>query len=154
MKKKGQAATEYLLTYGWAFMAILVTVGALAYFGVVNPTQFVPDRCNFGSQMDCVDFMIDDSTGVHMMIVNNYGKDIRIMDINSVNDPGLNCELEANALPQPIPLGEKKEIICTTSSISLDKGGKRQIPMTITFRRDEAGSVEHNVTGEVYSIVQ
>ena len=34
MRKKGQAAMEYLMTYGWAILIIIVVVGALFAMGV------------------------------------------------------------------------------------------------------------------------
>lgn len=39
--KKCQAAMEFLMTYGWAILVVLVAVGALFYFGV-----FDKDNCN------------------------------------------------------------------------------------------------------------
>jgi len=51
--KKGQAALEFLSTYGWAFLVVLVMIGALSYFGVLNPSNFVPENCNFGSSLSC-----------------------------------------------------------------------------------------------------
>src|ERR1051325_8340737 len=36
-KQKGQAAMEFLFTYGWAILAAIVAIGALAYFGVFSP---------------------------------------------------------------------------------------------------------------------
>ena len=36
-KKRGQAAMEFLMTYGWAILAAIVAIGVLAYFGVFNP---------------------------------------------------------------------------------------------------------------------
>ena len=51
--KKGQAALEFLTTYGWAFLVILVMIGALAYFGVLDPSNFVADRCVMGSPLSC-----------------------------------------------------------------------------------------------------
>lgn len=40
MKKKSQAAMEFLMTYGWAILVVLVFLGALTYFGVFNPDNF------------------------------------------------------------------------------------------------------------------
>ena len=37
MHKKSQAAMEFLMTYGWAILVVLVAIGALAYFGVLSP---------------------------------------------------------------------------------------------------------------------
>ena len=44
-RKKGQAAMEFLMTYGWAILVVLVAIGALAYFGVLSPDRFLPERC-------------------------------------------------------------------------------------------------------------
>ena len=33
-RKKGQAAMEFLMTYGWAILAAIIAIGILAYFGV------------------------------------------------------------------------------------------------------------------------
>jgi len=52
--KKGQAAMEFLMTYGWALLVVLVAIGALAFFGVLNPGQFLPDQCLFFSGFSCL----------------------------------------------------------------------------------------------------
>ncbi len=40
--KKGQVAMEFLMTYGWAIMVVLVAIGLLAYFSVLSPDKFMP----------------------------------------------------------------------------------------------------------------
>ncbi|USN45609.1 MAG: hypothetical protein H6502_00565 [Candidatus Woesearchaeota archaeon] len=51
--KRGQAALEFLTTYGWAFLVILVMIGALSYFGILSPDRFTSERCNFGTEVVC-----------------------------------------------------------------------------------------------------
>lgn len=41
--KRGQAAMEWLETYGWAILVVLAAIGALAYFGVLTPKGFATD---------------------------------------------------------------------------------------------------------------
>ena len=41
MRKKGQAAMEFLMTYGWAILAAVIAIGVLAYFGVFTPGKYV-----------------------------------------------------------------------------------------------------------------
>ncbi len=53
--KKSQAAMEFLMTYGWAILVVLVAIGALAYFGVLSPDRFLPSRCTLPSGIACVD---------------------------------------------------------------------------------------------------
>ena len=35
--KRGQTALEYLMTYGWALVVIVIVIAALYYFGVFSP---------------------------------------------------------------------------------------------------------------------
>jgi len=60
--KKGQSAMEYLMTYGWAILIILIAVGALFYLGVFSPS--VPNTCMFSAPFSCIggDILIQDST--------------------------------------------------------------------------------------------
>ena len=51
--KKGQAAMEFLTTYGWAFLVIIVVIVALWQFGVFDTTSRIPASCNVGSMLDC-----------------------------------------------------------------------------------------------------
>jgi hypothetical protein len=55
MKRKAQAALEFLTTYGWAFLVILIMIGALAYFGVLSPSNLVPDKCLASSGFTCTE---------------------------------------------------------------------------------------------------
>ncbi|MDP6139346.1 MAG: hypothetical protein QGI89_04610 [Candidatus Woesearchaeota archaeon] len=53
--KKSQAAMEFLMTYGWAILVVLVAIGALAYFGVMSPDKFLPAKCTLPAGVACVD---------------------------------------------------------------------------------------------------
>lgn len=46
---KGQTAVEYLMTYGWAILIILIVAGVLAYYGIFQPQGFLgPTARGFG----------------------------------------------------------------------------------------------------------
>ena len=46
-QKKGQAAIEFLMTYGWAILVVLVVISALAFFlSSQDPTDVIPKSCN------------------------------------------------------------------------------------------------------------
>ena len=86
MMKKAQGALEFLMTYGWAFLVILIMIGALAYFGVLSPTKFLPERCTFGSQFLCKDYVItlgSTSANVTVKLQNNLGQAIYINEDSS-----------------------------------------------------------------------
>jgi len=59
--KRGQAAIEFLTTYGWAVLVIAIVLVALVWLGVFNVQGQVPDRCTFPTGIKCVDVRITSS---------------------------------------------------------------------------------------------
>jgi hypothetical protein len=77
---KGQAALEFLTTYGWAFLVILVMIGALAYFGVLNPDRFVTNYCKLDGQIECNSIALG-TDNISINIKNNLGQQVNITRI-------------------------------------------------------------------------
>jgi uncharacterized protein (UPF0333 family) len=73
--KKGQAALEFLMTYGWAILVVLAAIAALAYFGVFSPSRFLPEKCLLPSGLSCIDSAAT-TTGVTVVIQNAAGFDM------------------------------------------------------------------------------
>lgn len=110
--KRGQAALEFLMTYGWAFLVIMIMIGALAYFGVLSPERFLPDRCKFGTPVLCKGEQyvvkaqgngvvvgageLDDAT-IRARVINNFGKNVRIKNISLSTDYAGVCGTQVRA---------------------------------------------------------
>ena len=56
---KGQTALEYLITYGWAILVILVVLAVLWYYGVFNPAKWSGESVSEGSAFKVVDKKLD-----------------------------------------------------------------------------------------------
>ncbi|MBR9701138.1 hypothetical protein GOV11_04705 [Candidatus Woesearchaeota archaeon] len=56
--RHGQVALEFLTTYAWAMLVILTMIGALAYFGFMNPDDYVPSKCNVDDAFICKDYFL------------------------------------------------------------------------------------------------
>lgn len=76
MYRRAQAAMEFLMTYGWAILVVLAAIGALAYFGVLSPDRFLPEKCTLPSGVACLDFTYVAGTGISMRIQNSAGFDM------------------------------------------------------------------------------
>ena len=87
VERKGQAAMEFLMTYGWALLVVLVAIGALAFFGVLNPSQFLPSTCTITPGLHCEDFVVN-STGVTINVQNGLGEGITDVSVNAVGCTG------------------------------------------------------------------
>ena len=81
MQRKGQAAMEFLMTYGWAILAAVIAIGVLAYFGVFNPGRFMPKACTLTAPLGCDDSRIT-TNNVDLVIRNGAGETVTITSIN------------------------------------------------------------------------
>jgi len=78
LRNKGQAALEFMMTYGWAILVVLAAIGALSYFGILNPSKFTPDTCLASSGFACPGKPIVNDTSVTFSIVNGLGYSVNI----------------------------------------------------------------------------
>jgi len=90
--KRGQAAMEFLMTYGWAILVVLVAIGALAYFGVLNPGRFLPSSCTITPGISCEDFVVQEVSAsnniIQLTLRNGMGDDLTNVSINITEPDG------------------------------------------------------------------
>lgn len=167
MNKKAQGALEFLMTYGWAFLVILIMIGALAYFGVLSPSKFLPERCTLTTGLTCTDYKLTETT-VDLKVTNNLGMTINITEFavadasgvytctgtQTVTTGGVSADLSTDELG--IPDGASFDLdldTCSGGGIAL--GNKFKVVPTITYYDPRSGSdYDHNVEGELYALVQ
>ena len=89
MPKKGQAAMEFLMTYGWAILVVLIAIGALVYFGVTRPERFMPEKCTLstGSGLFCDEFTSSSSANTITLRISNINTDSAWVDSVSIDVP-------------------------------------------------------------------
>lgn len=132
--KKGQAALEFLTSYGFAFLIIIVVFGAFAYFGILNPYNLLPDYCNTGIEVSCEDIAVQ-SGNIKIILKNNLDKAIQIssiefpIEVRGSEEIG-HCNFIGSEI---IGTGEIKTITTTESCLLLNKGEKKYIQPTIHY---------------------
>lgn len=96
--RKGQAALEFLMTYGWAILVVLAAIGALAYFGVLNPSNLVPETCVPSTGWACPGKPQIVNNTITFSIVNGQGYDIRtntstlsFQELSTTDGGGVSC---------------------------------------------------------------
>jgi len=76
---KGQTAIEYLMTYGWAILIILIVAGVLAYYGIFAPGSFLgPSSKGFVQVAILSPWKFDPNGDLSMQVENRVGQDINI----------------------------------------------------------------------------
>lgn len=113
-KRRAQVSMEFLMTYGWAIMIVMIAIGALAYSGVFNTTNFIGDYCSIKGSIMCKDSVITSYKGpgndaVTLKLENGVGKNIVIRYINiTVKDSNPIERCVANFTIEPSPLTEEE----------------------------------------------
>lgn len=151
--KKSQIAVEFLVTYGWALLAVMISIGVLVYFGVFNTSRYVDDTCNFGKQIVCEDYIMRGNGNLSLRLRNNFGVpiDINNIMIKSSYNPAKTCN-PAVISPNPANITQYSSInmTCNIGVSSLTANEKIALKVTIGFRR--SGSINnplHNQTGDI-----
>ena len=150
MQKKGQAAMEFLMTYGWAILAAVIAIGVLAYFGVFSPGRYIPETCVLTAPLSCEEHQIISETGatddgsVRLIIRNGAGDDITISSID-VQD----CITGATGGDVDDGGTLDTTITCNTDpGMSLTSGGRFKGDIAITYTKSTA-TIPQTSTGSV-----
>lgn len=90
MVRKAQAAMEFLMTYGWALLVVLIAIGALAFFGVLNPSKFLPNSCSLAPGFSCTDFKASEgSNNVVVLVQNGLGENLNTVSLRLSDATGI-----------------------------------------------------------------
>ena len=129
-KNKGQAALEFLMTYGWAILAAVIVIVVLASFGVFSPSNYVPNKCILSSPLGC-EAGTADPNGVKLEIRNGMGETISISNVTVEN-----CVATVNPPVLPYTMVDQNVTVfnvpCTLSSQS---GSKFKGKITVTYTK-------------------
>ncbi|VVB68283.1 Uncharacterised protein [Candidatus Norongarragalina meridionalis] len=76
--KRGQSALEYLVTYGWAILAIVIIAAVLWYFGIFNPNKWSSSKqCGGFANFQCIDYNTT-ATTTSITLGNSAGRPLTI----------------------------------------------------------------------------
>ena len=164
---------EFLMTYGWAILVVLVVIGALAYFGILNPATLLPERCEVQMGLYCKDHLINTSAStptpnkgrITLRIENGRGTDIKIAKIianctsASTADcswlpkiPGTGDELILNGVTAKFSLNRS---LCAIESAYKGKNTKLKWDLAIKwYYADSTSSFTHTAKGQLMAVVE
>jgi len=152
--KRAQAAMEFLMTYGWAILVVLIAIGALAYFGVLNPSRFLPASCTLIPGLSCDEFVIapDAGAGADVTIVarNGMGDDLTAVTLTLVGE-GTTCQAAGHT---GAPLATWSDgaqqtfaFVCGTEP----SGTRFKSDITVAYTK---GTLAHSATGSITGQVE
>ena len=141
MNKKGQAAMEFLMTYGWAILAAVIAIGVLAYFGVFSPGKYISNTCTINAPFGCDEYNLGLGT-INLVLRNGGGESYTISNIAVVG-----CE--AYTVSTAIADGVKSGTIPITGCTDMTAGAKVKKDITITYMKTAGGTLAQTATGSI-----
>lgn len=109
-KKRGQSAMEFLMTYGWAILVLIIVIAVLFYMGVMDPKKGTGDTCMLAPGFSCYSFKVSSGSGaLHLDLGQASGDGIVVTAVGCSDDPADTPESLAN--PVYIPSGEHRYVV-------------------------------------------
>ncbi len=140
MFKKGQAALEFLMTYGWAILAAVVVVGVLWYM-IGNPANLAGDSFQVSAPF-VSNAMAISASGIEIEVRNGGAETYNVTSIDIENCATTNPGTE-------IPAGDLQAF---TVSCSLTSGDRFNGDVEISYT-SSGSSVTQTATGSIRGVV-
>ena len=158
MFRKGQAAMEFLLTYGWAILVVLVVIGVLASFGILNVGNLLPERCTIQTGISCSDFIVTPAAGVRLGLKNGLGKGIYLVNVSAGSQsPATTCQF----VPVPaqfVANGAETEVQLTCNPVispQLSGWGKKSFDLFLVYYfEDSTATFTHTSSGDLRANIE
>ena len=131
---KGQAAVEFLTTYGWAILALILVLGVLVSSGLLSPNYLLSEECSFGTNLPCNTALFNEGSDTKIMInvTNGFPYQIRIVRFQLVTTDGSQTfsgfDIDAN-----VGSGAGKLYTGTLTRPQAPKGSVKKFAGNITY---------------------
>jgi len=152
--KRSQVALEFLVTYGWAILASMIAIGALAYFGISNPAKTLPDKCLFSNEVVCSDYIVIAPDQLKIKLVNGMGQTVYnpgAVVINASGDSN-QCNINPSA-PSDWAPDDILDMTCTVVGSQFIQKDKVKIKLIVNYSKTPSG-YNQIASGELYTTVQ
>ena len=120
---------EYLVTYGWAILAIVIIAAVLWYFGIFNPSKWTSNRGSGGfAAVTVIDYTVGAGNNVTLSLGNKVGHTITLTGCSGGN----------------VSLTTTSPAMCTVSSTAAGN----QLNIALAYY-DPSSGLEHTDNGFV-----
>ncbi len=144
--KKGQSALEYLMTYGWAILIVIIVGAALYSMGIFNPSATTGKTKTGFTQIDINDWKYDTSGTLIMVLENRVGGSITL---TSVDFTGGGTTV-ANTTSTTVAAG-KTATMQVDDNATPTVGDGYELDVTIAYTK---GAISHTETGTLIGNVE
>ena len=139
--KKSQAAMEFLMTYGWTILVIMIIIAVLYGMGIFDIKT--PNTCFTPEPYKCLDVKGTGATFTALISASGIDQSSAENKVTEVNINGVGCAITQSDLKDAEDAA--KTVSCTLGS-ALSKGSKFDGVMKLSYIK-YGGSRAHSVSG-------
>lgn len=165
--RKGQAAMEYIMTYGWALVALVAVIGAILATGAFNPSYLISEECTLQPDLGCTAHLLyKDGAGDYTLmfrVSNGLGYDILLGDVLVTTSSGdeytaYTSDLSGDLLEQ----GTSAVITMKLDGLEKSRGEIERMKVSVSYvscapevnyECDSSGP-EHTVSGRIVARIE
>ncbi|MBN1502663.1 DUF4190 domain-containing protein [Candidatus Woesearchaeota archaeon] len=155
-KGKGVAIAALIIgAFGMVFTVIFL-MGIIAYFGILDPSRLLPEKCEFPAGINCIDKPNVSPQTIELALKNNIGFPIQVTNI--ISSAACNSAQIAVGEDSFLDLAENEVRNNQVFRIKLtgcnngNQGAKLTTVVTIDYINTET-SLEHKAVGDIRGIV-
>lgn len=148
MKKKGQAAMEFLMTYGWAILAAIIVIGILAVY--FRPTGLTSGQSRLNAPFYLVAANVQSGASpVINLDMRNDAAEAVIIAVGGIDaDVGLSAVCTNAGGPYTVAVGANQTVSLGCPANSIDLGDTISGEVTITYTK-ASSSLALQATGNI-----
>ena len=140
-------------------LILLSVIGGLAYFGILNPSTLIPERCELQMGFYCNDYFVEttrEGAGrVSLTIENGRGSDNVIDSIQITSDSGVDC---SKSFGITLRNGESDEFIIDDCRIPFSLTKEKEMPrfdiILNWFAAGSSADFMHTLEGQLMTKVE
>ncbi len=132
--KRSQSALEYMMTYGWAILIIVIVAAVLYSMGIFNPSSSSNTTATGFAQFTPLDFSCTPQTGFSAVFGNDLGSVIKIYNASLVSSSEMSAlNLSIKGGPAYILQGGTFDVINSTASPCPSSGSRYALDFKFVF---------------------
>lgn len=144
MNRKGQVVMEYIHTYGWILLVVMVISGVVLYYNMSRPQYLVPVECSFLSGIECLDAVVDE-TLLSIELVNGLGFAISNMTLTlngTCNSTANTSDINPYGNPNVLQVNQQATVVFECQNLTNMKVSER---ITLLYRSVETDKMHIKV---------
>ena len=148
---KAQAAIDFLMTYGWAIVLIVLVAAALFSLGIFDTGTFIGNKAVGFTQVQVVGFKLAQDGTLTMKFQNQVGEPINVTSINATYQ---STEItNINTGISNLGVGKSSSTVTVGDFGTLTAGNSYTLPIKIGYK-DLTNSFDYTETGTLNGVVE